>query len=97
MDEKKIKDLINTLYRARKARTTHPDGRFDRAGRWYPSEIEDCDGDGTSVRTPSRAWPYSYMLRCRTKDHCKALVQAALAGREVPTDVSALIEGGTKC
>lgn len=67
--------------------TDHPEGEFDKGGRWYPSDREDCGGDGTSTRSPSRSWPYSYMLRCRTREHCRALVAAALAGNDVPADV----------
>ena len=83
-----IKSLTAIIYSARKSRTTNPEGRFDSAGRWYPSDREDLEGDGSSVRSPSRAWPYSYMLRCRTRQHCRALVEACLAGLEVPVDVA---------
>jgi hypothetical protein len=47
----------------------------------------DAAGDGQNTRGPGRAWPYSYLLRCRTRQHCKVLVQAAIAGKEVPLDV----------
>ena len=79
--------LINQIYAARKARSVHPEGTFDRARRWYPDAREDCDGDGSRTRTPSAAWPFSYMLRCRTRQHCAALVAAAIVGRDVPEDV----------
>jgi hypothetical protein len=55
-------------YEARKARYQHPDGKFDKAGRWYPSASEEqscCSG----VRGPSRAYPYSYMTHCRSVEH----------------------------
>ncbi len=81
-----IKIAIQTLYDSRKSRRTHPEGSFDKAMRWEPTEAEDQDGDGTCVRTPSRAWPYSYMVRCRTKAHCKALILAAVACKKVPID-----------
>jgi hypothetical protein len=83
-----IRTLTAAVYEARRDRQVHPDGSFDSAGRWYPSDAEDCGGDGTCVRSPSRAWPYSYMLRCRTRQHCRALVEAALAGETVPYDVT---------
>ena len=53
---------------ARRDRTAHPAGKFDNAGRWYPSEAETCDCC-SSVRSPSRAHPFSYMVHCRTLKH----------------------------
>ena len=53
---------------ARRDRTAHPTGKFDNAGRWYPSEAETCDCC-SSVRSPSRAHPFSYMVHCRTLKH----------------------------
>ena len=48
----------------RKNRTEHPPGKFDSAGRWYASE--EIQG---YIRAPSRAYPYSQMVHCRTLDH----------------------------
>jgi len=56
------------LYIDRQNRTVHPDGKFDNASRWYPSDSERC-GCCDAVRSPSRAWPYSYMIHCRTAKH----------------------------
>lgn len=53
---------------ARRDRTAHPTGKFDNAGRWYPSEAETCDCC-SAVRSPSRAHPFSYMVHCRTLKH----------------------------
>jgi hypothetical protein len=56
------------MYQARQDRTQHPAGKFDKAGRWHPSDAEQqtcCD----SIRYPSRAYPYSYMTHCRTVEH----------------------------
>lgn len=53
---------------ARRDRTAHPAGSFDKAGRWYPSESETC-ACCSSVRSPSRSFPYSYMTHCRTMAH----------------------------
>jgi len=55
-------------YVARRDRIIHPDGSFDKAGRWYPTDEETqecCEG----IRSPSRAYPYSYMVHCRTIQH----------------------------
>ena len=68
-------DLIAAVYEARRRRLLHPEGEFDKGGRWYPSEREDC-GVSSSIRSPSRRWPYSYMVACRTKKHVKALAEA---------------------
>jgi len=91
MTQKEIKTLVASIYEARRDRKAHPEGNTDNAGRWYPSEREDADGDGSSTRYPSRAWPWSYMLRCRTRQHCRVLVERALAGEDVPADVSRAI------
>lgn len=78
---------VARAYEARQERRVHPDGDFDKAKRWYPSDVEDADGDGSCVRAPSRAWPYSYMLRCRTRQHVRVLVERALRGEKVPDDI----------
>ncbi|WP_457743266.1 hypothetical protein [Sulfurimonas sp.] len=66
MDSSKIKNAVNT-YLGRKKRDEHPNGTFDNAGRWYPDESENLDTD--YYRSPSRSYPYSYMLACRTLRH----------------------------
>jgi hypothetical protein len=55
-------------YLALRDRSKHPDGTFDKAGRFYPSadEMQPCCA---YIRTPSRAYPYSYMVHCRTAEH----------------------------
>lgn len=61
-----------TTYLARRDRTTHPDGSFDRKSRWYPSDDERrpcCD----LVRSPSVAYPYSLMTHCRSVEHVARL------------------------
>jgi hypothetical protein len=44
-------------------RQEHPEGSFDSAKRWYPDVETDSLG---YIRSPSRAWPYTYMNHCRT-------------------------------
>lgn len=59
-------------YIARKERKVHPDGYFDKQGRWYPSEKEEltcCK----QIREPSRAWKYSVIKHCRSVDHVSRL------------------------
>lgn len=65
--------VINKLEEAakeyidRRDRTSHPDGKFDKASRWYPSvdEEQTC----CTVRSPSRSYPFSLMVHCRTIKH----------------------------
>ena len=79
---------------ARRNRTAHPQGRFDNAKRWYPSELLECC---RGIREPSRALPFSLMTHCRTIEHIareyhcdpvrlKRLVRAA-NGAETRTDI----------
>ena len=75
-------------YEDRQERRTHPDGKTDKAGRWYPSSTESqpcCRG----VRGPTRSRPWSYMTHCRTVRHIASLFdvdEADLrkAGRKTP-------------
>ena len=62
-------------YHNRKARISHPCGKFDNAGRWYPDksiEEKDCC---KSIRSPSRSYPYSMNLHCRSLDHVASLFE----------------------
>jgi hypothetical protein len=68
----KIQDAVK-LYEDRQSRRQHPDGTFDNAGRWYPSAGEKCSCCG-EVRGPSRSYPYSYMVHCRTSKHIEQLM-----------------------
>ena len=47
-------------------RKEHPAGKFDNGGRFYSSEKFDCC---SSIRPPSRAFPYSEMTHCRGYVH----------------------------
>jgi hypothetical protein len=59
------------VYVARQRRAADPQGTFDSGGRWYPyGEYRDCCD---RIRSPSRNWPYSLMLHCRTAKHVAAL------------------------
>jgi hypothetical protein len=85
------RDLWEPVYESRRDRTTNPYGWFDGQGRWYPYDDEDGDGDVTKVRSPSRSWPYSYMLRARTRDHVKHLIERSFQGHDVPPDVESVL------
>ncbi len=56
----------------RQSRQRHPKGSFDKQGRWWPDEEEErpcC----RRIRTPSRRWPYSLLVHCRTLHHIAQL------------------------
>jgi hypothetical protein len=55
-------------YLSRKDRTAHPDGTFDRQGRWYPDDSERC-ACCAGIRSPSAAYPFSLLLHCRSAEH----------------------------
>ena len=47
-------------------RLEHPAGEFDNAGRFYLVDVCDCC---SSIRSPSRAYPYSHMVHARSVVH----------------------------
>ena len=55
-------------FESRKNRISNPAGNFDKGGRWYPSEQERASCC-SSVRAPSRTFPYSCLTHCRTLKH----------------------------
>lgn len=64
-------DKAALRYIRRKNRAEHPAGKFDSAKRWYPNP---CEGlDVSNFRSPSHAFPFSYLLACRTAAHCARL------------------------
>lgn len=76
MDEKIRKAAEE--YISRRDRMSHPSGRQDNGGRWYPSDDERCSCCN-SVRSPSRSWPWSYMTHCRTINHVANLYGVPVA------------------
>ena len=61
---------IKTVYEMLKDREINPTGEFDSAGRWYAA-----NDDLINVRTPSRSWPYSQMIACRTRKYVKKVAE----------------------
>jgi len=59
-------------YIRRQNRDEHPEGHFDNAKRWYPSEHEGCTCC-KYIRTPSRGFPFNLMVHCRTVSHVSQL------------------------
>ena len=79
LKEKSEKEVIQEVYESRKSRITHPNGSFDKAGRWDPDETEfqDCC---RYIRKPSRTYPYSLLKHCRSKKHIRNLVKSLKGG-----------------
>lgn len=65
---------IRELWELRRDRVQHPVGDFDSAGRWYPHKSGKCTCC-EYVREPSRAYPYTMMVHCRTKIHIQNLLR----------------------
>ena len=65
-----MKDIINEVYKMLQEREVHPSGTFDKAKRFI-AEHDDL----VNVRTPSRRWPNSHMVACRTKKYVKAVCE----------------------
>ena len=53
---------INNIYEKLKNREINPRGHFDSGGRWYAKN----DDLVACIREPSRNWPYSKMIACRS-------------------------------
>ena len=63
---------VKSVYLDRRARMAHPAGKFDTGGRWFPSdgEYQPCC---YAIRSPSRSFPYSLMVHCRSLRHVARL------------------------
>lgn len=73
MSEEERKAHVLKVYEARKSRVIHPEGQFDRGGRWFPSKNENADNYASRIRCPSRAWPLNLMNSARSRKHINAL------------------------
>ena len=62
-----MKEAINKVHALLRDRKIHPCGYFDKAGRWHSD-----NSDLIKVRPPSRSWPYSQMIACRSKKYVTA-------------------------
>lgn len=62
--------IIQQVYEMLKNRKINPSGQFDSAGRFYAK-----NGELINVRQPSRHYPYSQMVACRTKKYVKAVAE----------------------
>ena len=64
-----LKEIINEVYSLSKERKIHPCGspakKFVKGSKWYPAKIL-CE-HMNAVYPPSNAYPFTYLLHCRTK------------------------------
>lgn len=70
-------DQAKEFYARLQARTLHPSGSWDKAGRFFcatRTTLPCCQ----AVRNPSRAYPYSEMVHARTLKHVKNALAAGL-------------------
>jgi len=81
------KQAVPLAFDALAERHVNPPGKFDNAGRWYPSEnfTASCC---SHLRGPSRAHPYSYMTHCRTKKHLQTLWNESPQARDTIRDMA---------
>ncbi len=87
MTSAQIKKVISAVYESRKIRLTNPEGEFIGKS-WFPHAREQGEDSMGSVKEPTDAGRYSYMIHCRSKAHVRHLVGRAMQGYDVPDDVS---------
>jgi len=63
-------EIIDTVYKKLQSREIHPSGFFDSAGRFVAE-----NSDIVTVRRPSRRWPFSHMIHCRTKKYVRRVCE----------------------
>lgn len=86
-EERKFKkmpssEMIDIVYKMLQNREIHPSGKFDSNGRWYAK-----NDNLINVRSPSRRWPYSQMVACRTKKYVQKVYD-----KFKPKDIQQLIQ-----
>ncbi len=69
--------LALECYFIRLERNENPNGYFDDGGGWYPNLEERCDCYFGKI-TPSKAYPYSLLIHCRTAIHISQLFEVDL-------------------
>lgn len=61
-----------SVYLERQDRVSHPDGSFERDRRFFPSDAE-WQPCCNSVSAPTKGFPFSLMVHCRSVGHVAAL------------------------
>lgn len=77
-------------YIRRQRRESHPSGRFDGT-IWNPdsSERQTCC---SSIRSPSRAYPWSLMLHCRSIRHVASLYGVDVSELRMEIPIAIILE-----
>lgn len=77
------KKLLNKFAREY-AKIRYPSGKKDNGGRWYPNEEEICDCC-SYVRRPSRSFPWSLYVHCKSIKHTKnLLIKMGITDEDIP-------------
>lgn len=71
-----IETIISQVFEQAKTRMIHPYGKFDHAKRWEPKGLLAAHCESGYIRSPSRAYPFSLMVHCRTKKFITKLLTA---------------------
>ncbi|WP_146200764.1 hypothetical protein [Stenotrophomonas maltophilia] len=70
-DEQKESAYAGAMkYVLRRSRLEHPEGSWDSDGCFFPSAYENAGWIEENISSPTKRYPYSYMLACRTVEHC---------------------------
>jgi hypothetical protein len=77
-------------YAKLKSRDNHPEGIFDKVGRWYPNIRLTCCGN---IRSPSRNFPLSLNKHCRSAEHVANIHQVDKAQMVKAYNLISKIEG----
>lgn len=72
---------------------SHPVGRRNSAGRWYPAACEEAECCA-KIRWPSRAWPNSLWNHCKTQKHIRTLYGVSPKAFKRALALVLLSEGG---
>jgi len=78
MSDSPIMKFVLDYYQGGRVR---PVGKNDKGGRWYPSDTERASCC-SSVRQPSRTWPFSLYKHCCTRKHIRQRIL-----EEQPSDI----------
>ena len=86
------------LFLDRKERLEHPEGVFDKAGRWEPLGRDHQVFDYANHRTPSRVYPNTWSQACRSAEHCAKFFEADVVEvRKIANKIKKTWDGKSTC
>lgn len=68
-----LEAAVELVYVARRARVLSPEGATQSGNRWYPTKAENADNYTCAIRSPTYAWPWSYLKAACSRRHIKDL------------------------